>query len=70
MQELPVSAIGLKCSLGPESAVPIIAQFRQYTDLPLIFKLNAGKPILAGDETKIQYDIPTFVEDCLLWIMT
>ena len=64
--DLPVTAVGLNCSLGPDKAVPIIASFRQYTDLPLIFKPNAGKPILAEDGSeKVQYDVDTFVEDCM-----
>lgn len=45
MREFPLTAVGLNCSLGPERAVPVIAAFRQYTDLPLMFKPNAGKPI-------------------------
>ena len=65
MEGLPLSAIGINCSLGPEKAVPIIASFRQYTDLPLIFKPNAGKPILQNGEEKVQYDVDTFVADCL-----
>ena len=64
--DLPVTAVGLNCSLGPDKAVPIIASFRQYTGLPLIFKPNAGKPILAEDGSeKVQYDVDTFVEDSM-----
>ena len=64
--DLPVTAVGLNCSLGPDKAVPIIASFHQYTDLPLIFKPNAGKPILAEDGSeKVQYDVDTFVEDSM-----
>lgn len=65
LKDLRVSAIGVNCSLGPEKAIPIIASFRQYTDLPLIFKPNAGKPILQDGEARVQYDVDTFVEDCL-----
>lgn len=65
MQGLPVSAVGLNCSLGPEKAIPVISQFRQYTDLPLAFKPNAGKPILSDAGTTAEYDTDTFVRDCL-----
>ncbi len=65
MKDLPIDAIGVNCSLGPEKAVPIIASFRQYTDLPLIFKPNAGKPILQDGEEKVQFDVDTFVADSL-----
>lgn len=37
-------AVGMNCSLGPELAVPVIAMFREHTDLPLVFKPNAGMP--------------------------
>ena len=60
---LPVSAVGLNCSLGPDQAVPVIAQFRKYTDLPLIFKPNAGKPIVENGVEKMQFDIDTFIND-------
>ncbi len=65
MKDIPLAGIGINCSLGPDKAVPVIASFREYTDLPLIFKPNAGKPILQDGEQKVQYDIDTFVEDCL-----
>lgn len=65
LKDLPVSAVGINCSLGPDKAVPVIASFRQYTDLPLIFKPNAGKPILQDGVETVQYDINTFVEDCM-----
>ena len=46
-----IDAIGMNCSLGPEQAMPIIKEFSEKTDLPLIFKPNAGKPILNSDGT-------------------
>ena len=64
MEGLPVTALGINCSLGPEMAVPIIASFEKYTDLPLIFKPNAGKPVVVNGETKVEFDIDTFVNDC------
>jgi 5-methyltetrahydrofolate--homocysteine methyltransferase len=65
VKDLPVDAVGINCSLGPEKAVSVIASFRQYTDLPLIFKPNAGKPILQDGEETVQFDIDTFVADCM-----
>ena len=65
LSELPIAAVGLNCSLGPDKAVPVIAQFRQYTDLPLIFKPNAGKPVVENGVEKMQFDIDTFIEDSL-----
>ena len=51
LEPLGIDAIGMNCSLGPELAVPVIREFVGKTSLPLIFKPNAGKPILASDGT-------------------
>jgi len=48
---LGIDAIGMNCSLGPDLALPIIKEFCEKTDLPIFFKPNAGKPILAADGT-------------------
>ena len=65
VREFPVAALGLNCSIGPDKAVPVMAQFRQYTDLPLLFKPNAGRPISDGVVTSAEYDADVFVEDCM-----
>ena len=44
LQGLGVSALGVNCSLGPQDVLPIIAELRKWTDLPLIAKPNAGLP--------------------------
>ncbi len=41
---LGVTATGINCSLGPEEILPLIQDLKQYTDLPLIVKANAGLP--------------------------
>jgi len=64
LSELGVDGVGLNCSLGPVEALPIIEEFAGETDLPLIFKPNAGKPVLAEDGTVISpYDAVAFAED-------
>lgn len=66
LTEVGVDAIGMNCSLGPDLAVPIIKEFSEKTDLPLIFKPNAGKPILAADgKTETPYDAKTFVKEII-----
>lgn len=66
LEPLGIDAIGLNCSLGPDTALPIIREFHEKTELPLLFKPNAGKPILAADgSTATAYDANTFVEDIL-----
>ena len=39
---LGVEALGINCSLGPEELVPLVRELRQWTDLPIIVKPNAG----------------------------
>ena len=41
---LGVDALGFNCSLGPKELIPLLAELRQWTDLPLILKPNAGLP--------------------------
>ena len=49
LEPLGVDALGMNCSLGPDLAVDVIRKFAGKTSLPLIFKPNAGKPVLAAD---------------------
>ena len=44
LSALGVTAVGMNCSLGPQEAAPILHAMRTCTDLPLIFKPNAGMP--------------------------
>lgn len=64
LAELGVAAVGLNCSLGPVDALPIIREFAACTDLPLVFKPNAGKPVLAEDGSVISpYSAEDFARD-------
>lgn len=47
---LGVDALGINCSLGPRELVPLVKELRQWTDLPLIVKPNAGLPDPATGE--------------------
>lgn len=66
LSEFNVCAIGLNCSLGPDLAVPVIAQFKEYTDLPLIFKPNAGKNTIKDGKVITEFSVDTFVDDAVL----
>jgi len=64
MEDLGVAATGMNCSLGPDLALPILKEFASLTQLPLIFKPNAGKPILASDGgTTTPYTASTFARE-------
>ena len=61
---LGIDAIGLNCSLGPDLALPIIKEFAEKTDLPVLFKPNAGKPSSSKDgSTEVAYSAVQFAED-------
>ena len=66
LEPLGVSALGMNCSLGPDLAVPVIREFVGKTNLPLIFKPNAGKPILAADGTaSTAYSAKSFADELM-----
>ncbi len=61
---LGIAAIGMNCSLGPALALPVIREFSEKTDLPLIFKPNAGKPVLGPDGKEVSpYSAEMFVDE-------
>jgi 5-methyltetrahydrofolate--homocysteine methyltransferase len=57
LEPFHVDGIGMNCSMGPETALPVIEEFSRQTDIPLIFKPNAGKPTLEGGS---QFDYSVF----------
>ncbi len=66
LEPLGVDAVGMNCSLGPDLALPIIREFAEKTTLPLIFKPNAGKPILAADgTTATAYSAKAFADEVM-----
>ena len=66
LEPVGVDAIGMNCSLGPDLAVPVIREFVGKTSLPLIFKPNAGKPILSADgSTSTAYSAKVFADEVM-----
>lgn len=64
LEEIGVDAVGLNCSLGPDLALPIAKEFSEKTDLPVIFKPNAGKPVLSADgQTESPYTAEMFADE-------
>ncbi|MBR6473409.1 MAG: homocysteine S-methyltransferase family protein [Firmicutes bacterium] len=55
LSQFEPEAIGLNCSEGPEETLPIIKEFSEVTDMPLIYKPNAGKPKVEGGN-EIDFD--------------
>jgi len=66
LEPLGIDAIGMNCSLGPTEAIGVIRSFAERTELPLIFKPNAGLPVLTEDGTTVSdYDAARFVREVL-----
>ncbi|MBR4401082.1 MAG: homocysteine S-methyltransferase family protein [Synergistes sp.] len=64
--ELKVDAVGINCSLGPVDALPVLKEFKEATDLPLVFKPNAGAPIMGENgQAGAAFDIEAFADDVL-----
>jgi 5-methyltetrahydrofolate--homocysteine methyltransferase len=65
LEPMGVDALGMNCSLGPDKAFGIVKQYREKTSLPVLFKPNAGVPILSSDgkEEKKPYSPEEFAND-------
>lgn len=62
LEGLRVDAIGMNCGLGPEQMLPILAEMRRYTSLPIIVKPNAGLPKQKNGETYYDVEPELFAE--------
>ena len=62
LKEFRPEAIGLNCSEGPEETLPIIKEFSEVTDIPLLYKPNAGKPTVEGGA---EFDYNVFADDVI-----
>lgn len=60
LREFEPAAVGMNCSAGPELALPVIREFSEKTDIPLMYKPNAGQPTLEGGS---EFDFEVFAED-------
>ena len=51
LQSLGADAVGVNCSAGPETMVPIIERMAAVAEIPVIAKPNAGMPELVDEKT-------------------
>lgn len=51
LQSLGVDAIGVNCSTGPAEMIPLVQAMKQYANIPILAKPNAGMPELIDGET-------------------
>ena len=60
-----IDAVGLNCSVGPEAALPVLREFHEHTNLPLLFKPNAGLTTISIGIVQPGMDIEHFVRSVL-----
>lgn len=51
LQSLGADVIGINCSTGPEEMIPLVERMKQYANVPILAKPNAGMPELKDGET-------------------
>ncbi|MDF2513462.1 MAG: hypothetical protein K0S04_3328, partial [Herbinix sp.] len=51
LQSMGAAAVGVNCSTGPDKMVKIIREMKEYANIPVLAKPNAGIPQLIGKET-------------------
>lgn len=51
LQSLGADAIGINCSTGPEEMIPLVERMKEYANIPILAKPNAGMPELVDGET-------------------
>ena len=51
LQSLGADVVGINCSTGPGEMIPLIRKMKEYAEVPLLAKANAGLPELIGGET-------------------
>ena len=62
LEGLGVDALGFNCSMGPDQMLPLVAQLRELTCLPIIVNPNAGLPESVNGETVYNVDPEAFAE--------
>ena len=62
---LKVDAIGCNCSFGPKDLFGVLKELLSATDLPVIFKPNAGMPKVVGDKTVYDVSPEEFGKFCV-----
>lgn len=68
LQSLWIDAIGVNCSSGPEKMAEVLEQMREYANIPLIAKPNAGLPRLEGNKTVYDMQAKEFAQASKLLI--
>ena len=60
LQNLGADVVGINCSTGPEEMLPLVGKMREYADVPLLAKPNAGLPVLVNEVTVFPMEADEF----------
>lgn len=63
---LGVDAVGVNCSTGPDKMISVVRSIKEFTDLPVIAKPNAGLPQMEDGETVYDMGPEEFAKNMLL----
>lgn len=62
LQSLGADAVGVNCSAGPEEMIPLVKAMKEYANVPIIAKPNAGIPVLQDGKTMYPMEPEEFAE--------
>ncbi|HHT98132.1 MAG TPA: dihydropteroate synthase, partial [Clostridiales bacterium] len=68
LQSMGVDAVGLNCSTGPDKMIVMVKSLKEYANVPLIVKPNAGMPALINDKTVFPMAPKEFAEQVKILI--
>ena len=60
LQSMGADAVGVNCSTGPDKMEQIIREMKEYANIPIIAKPNAGMPMLLDGETVFPLEAEDF----------
>lgn len=63
LQKMGADAVGVNCSTGPDRMCEIVALMKEYAQVPIIAKPNAGLPKLVNNETVFSMGSEEFAEE-------
>ncbi len=60
LQSMGADAVGINCSTGPDKMLGIVREMKEYANVPIMVKPNAGIPKLVDGETHFPMDAEEF----------
>ncbi len=64
LQSMGVDCVGMNCSTGPDSMLPLVKQMAAVANIPIIVKPNAGLPELEDGKTVYKMGPVEFTDAC------